>query len=145
MPQENKKRGRRMKRKHEAEEDSTVPESSKRRKSSDIQKEDDHVATLTPADDGLEAAYPSAERPFFGMLDAEEQEGFKRALETLDDDDAFPDEEARQTFLTKLFADIEGMELKIAQSQGCSRLMEKLIQLSTPAQLKKFFQAFSGK
>jgi nucleolar protein 9 len=47
-------------------------------------------------------------------------------------------------FIGNLHREAVGKELKIAHSQGCSRLLERLILLSTPAQLKALFQSFSG-
>jgi nucleolar protein 9 len=58
---------------------------------------------------------------------------------------SFEDAEQRQLFLANVWREAEGKELKIANSQSCSRLMERLIQLSTPAQLKGLFQRFYGK
>lgn len=142
MPKENKKRGRRgEKRKHEDGDD--AHDASKRRKSTD----DAHDAGYPSAethDQSLDDAYPSAERPFFGMLDDDEQEYFKRA-DSLLEANAFGDDEERALFLANVYKEADGKELKIAQSQSCSRLMERLIQLSTPSQLKTLFQRFSGK
>jgi hypothetical protein len=84
------------------------------------------------------------EQVFFGMLDEEEQEYFRRADEMLQLNN-FADETERQLFLANVYREAEGKELKIANSQSCSRLMERLIQLSTTAQLKTLFQKFSGK
>ncbi|KAK3677405.1 Glutamate decarboxylase 2 [Recurvomyces mirabilis] len=143
MPQENKKRGRRMKRKHEDEDGQPAPdEASKRRKSSEY---DGHVnyMPLGGHDESVDAAYPHGDRPFFGMLDMDEQEYFKRADDMLEAN-SFGEQEERDLFLANVYREAEGKELKIAQSQSCSRLMERLIQLSTPAQMKKLFQAFSG-
>ena len=146
MPQANKKRGRRsgQKRKHEDIDDgSERVEGSKRRKSSAAEEEQDFIE-LDTNDQSMEAAYPQVERPFFGMLDEEEQEYFKRADDMLESN-TFTDLEERSLFLSNLYREADGKELKIAQSQSCSRLMERLIQLSTPAQLKKLFQKFHGK
>ncbi|KAK1824989.1 Glutamate decarboxylase 2 [Friedmanniomyces endolithicus] len=148
MPQENKKRGRRMKRKHDEDEDHEQEqmgeESSKRQKATD-EPANANFTPLPGQDDSLDAAYPNPtlDRPFYGMLDAAEQENFKLADETLGNND-FESAEERELFLSEVHASTEGKELKIAQSQSCSRLMERLIQNSTAAQLKKLFQAFSG-
>lgn len=152
MPQEHKKRGRRMKRKHGDGDDVPADASSpvKRRKSTDDATGTDgqEFVPLDNHDDGLgdamNAAYPSADKPFFGMLDDEEQEYFKRADDMLEANE-FGDDEERSLFLSNVWREAEGKELKIAQSQSCSRLTERLIQLSTPAQLKGLFQKFSGK
>ncbi|KAI7347272.1 PLP-dependent transferase [Hortaea werneckii] len=145
MPQENKKRGRRMnKRKHTEDEDPVVEEeASKRHKSQDGEPQEAEFLPLQTQDESLDHAYPPMERAFFGMLDEEEQEYFKRADEMLElNSFGAPDE--RELFLANVYKEAEGKELKIAQSQSCSRLMERLIQLSTSAQLKQLFQAFNG-
>ena len=85
----------------------------------------------------------ATERPFFGLLDDEEQEYFRRADELLELND-FPSAEERSLFLANVYKEAEGKELKIANSQSCSRLMERLILLSTPDQKKKLFEKFSG-
>jgi nucleolar protein 9 len=81
---------------------------------------------------------------FFGTLDEQEQEYFKRADDMLETN-SFGDHEERSLFIANVYREADGKELKIAQSQSCSRLMERLIQLSSPAQLKTLFQRFSGK
>ena len=145
MPQEQKKRGRRLKRKHTDDEDPNIQETSKRRKSSpDGGHEVDYLPLQAQDESLLDAAYPPVDKPFFGMLDEEEQEYFKRADDMLEAN-AFGDAEERTLFLSNVYREAEGKELKIAQSQSCSRLMERLIQLSTAPQLKQLFQAFSGK
>jgi hypothetical protein len=159
MPKEMKKRGRRMegtKRKHEeAEEYHTLPQDTKRQKSVEpgqngIENGQDYVSLAQgdgdddPMEDVMQSAYPVLDTPFFGMLDEEEQEYFKHADEMLEMN-SFDDAEQRQLFLANVWREAEGKELKIANSQSCSRLMERLIQLSTPAQLKGLFRRFYGK
>jgi len=145
MPQEHKKRGRRMKRKHDEGEDVVDEEATglKRRKSTEPDDDQQH-APIETHDGPLDAAYPPVERPFFGMLDDEEQEYFKRADDMLEMNE-FGDEEQRKLFLAQVYREADGKELKIAQSQSCSRLTERLIQLSNPSQLKSLFRKFSGK
>lgn len=157
MPKENKKRGRRggedKKRKHEDAGDD-VEAQHKRHKSSDPEETQQlqHDNAALPSQeqvfhgngngDDVSGAYP--DKPFFGMLDDDEQEYFKHADEMLEVN-AFGDAEERKLFLASVYREADGKELKIANSQSCSRLMERLIQLSTPAQLKTLFQKFSGK
>ncbi len=50
----------------------------------------------------------------------------------------------RELFLQNVWKEIEGKELKLSHSQGCSRLMERLILLGSHSQLKQLFQTFSG-
>ncbi|ATY58781.1 rRNA processing [Cordyceps militaris] len=84
-----------------------------------------------------------AEREFFGMLADEEQEYFRRADEMLELNQ-FPTPEDRALFLDSVYEEAKGKELKVASSQSCSRLMERLIQLATTAQKKRLFEAFGG-
>ncbi|KAF4332302.1 nucleolar 9 [Fusarium beomiforme] len=83
------------------------------------------------------------EKEFFGMLAEEEQEYFRRADELLELNQ-FPSTEDRDIFLENIWKEAEGKELKLASSQSCSRLMERLIQLSNTTQMKHLFEAFGG-
>ena len=134
-----------QKRKHEETDDGHLlaETSNKRRKSTDVDGEQEFIG-MNGLDESLDGAYPYGEKAFFGMLDEEEQEYFKRADDMLETN-AFGDFDERSLFLSNVYREADGKELKIAQSQSCSRLMERLIQLSTPAQLKNLFQKFSGK
>lgn len=84
------------------------------------------------------------ERPFYGLLDEQEQEYFKRT-ENLLELNQFDDPEERKLFVENVYREAEGKELKLACSQSCSRLMERLIMLSDPDQLKHLFQQFNDK
>lgn len=147
MPQPNKKRGRRMeanKRKLEDGEDDSEPrQSSKRRKSTDM-GDDQDFTLMNGRDESLDGAYPPRDKPFFGMLDDEEQEYFRTQLTKLETN-SFNDDERPDNVFADVYREADGKELKIAQSQSCSRLMERLIQQATPVQLKKLFQRFRGK
>jgi nucleolar protein 9 len=155
MPKERKIRGRRAgkdkKRKHE---DAAEENSSKRRRHSndDVHTEQPLAAEDGTGHEGLEEAYPPAlegayphpgDMPFYGLLDEEEQEYFRSADEMLELNQ-FSSPEDRETFLNSVYKEAEGKELKMANSQSCSRLMERLIQMSNAAQLKSLFQKFSG-
>ncbi|KAM4056614.1 nucleolar protein 9 [Hirsutella rhossiliensis] len=83
------------------------------------------------------------EKEFFGMLADEEQEYFRRADEMLELND-FPSPQDRDVFVDSVYREAQGKELKLASSQSCSRLMERLIQLSKTAQKKRLFEAFAG-
>ncbi|KAK4249968.1 armadillo-type protein [Corynascus novoguineensis] len=94
------------------------------------------------------AAHPRArggnfEREFFGMLGEQEQEYFRHADELLELND-FPSPEDRHIFLQSVYREARGKELKLASSQSCSRLMERLILLSNSRQKKSLFGAFAG-
>lgn len=149
MPKEHKKRGRRAeekKRKHEDQHEDDV-EIKRPRVSADHVAPTEHVQLVEG--EGLynqeSQAYPDPEdAKYFGMLDEEEQEYFKRADDMLEANQ-FQDEDDRSNFLASVYKEAEGKELKLACSQSCSRLMERLIQTSTTRQLKTLFQKFSSK
>lgn len=153
MPKESKhSRGRReekkLKRKRENDEDTIVE--TKRRKSEDLTAKDEDeegdvqfLGTVNDVGAEQEIETEVAERPFYGMLDDEEQEYFRRADELLELND-FDQPEEREIFLANVYKEAEGKELKIACSQSCSRLMERLILLSTEDQKKKLFEKFAG-
>lgn len=129
------------------EEDVQPEQSSKRRKSgveNGVGAEDHTDAAEASHQDGMDDAYPHGERPFFGLLDEEEQEHFRNAGDMLESNN-FESAEDKEQFLASLYREAEGKELKLAQSQSASRLLERLIQLSTAAQLKTLFQRLSGK
>ncbi|KAI0018165.1 ARM repeat-containing protein [Xylariomycetidae sp. FL0641] len=86
---------------------------------------------------------PPPDREFFGMLSDQEQEYFRSVDEQLDIDD-FPSDEERQLYLASVFTEAQGKELKLACSQSCSRLMERLILMSNTRQKKKLFEQFAG-
>lgn len=138
MPKEHKKRGRReeqKKRKRDADDDA----SSKRprHEDSDLLPVQDSVHELANG----QISRPN-ESPFYGMLDEQEQEYFKKADEMLELNQ-FESTDDRDIFLASVWKEADGKELKIANSQS-SRLLERLILLSSPDQLKSLFQKFSG-
>ncbi|KAF8250179.1 ARM repeat-containing protein [Wilcoxina mikolae CBS 423.85] len=131
MPREMRKRGRRAEKKRKTE-SNTVPEPAAPALEN-LYVEDVDGAVAVREDDTT----------FYGLLTEEEQEYFRRADEVLALDQ-FGDEDEKALFIGNLYQEASGKELKIAHSQGCSRLLERLILLSTPAQLKALFQYFSG-
>ncbi|WPG97644.1 PLP-dependent transferase [Acrodontium crateriforme] len=146
MPKEHKKRGRRgEKRKQEdAELLQQNEDSGKRQKSADDAfEQQDYMPMDVQEDHPMEDAPDSYDMPFFGMLDESEQEYFKSVDDMLESN-SFDSPDDRQQLLDKVYEEAKDKELKIALSQSCSRLMERLIQLSTPKQLKHLFQKFNG-
>lgn len=146
MPKEHKRRGRReekKKRKYEDDEQQEEEPSSHRMKR--------HHGSLDTIEDGVEADTAHyaeiyggpPEIPFYGLLDEDEQEYFKGADAMLELNQ-FANEEEKTLFLTSIYQEAKGKELKIVNSQSCSRLMERLIMMSTPAQLKSLFQSLNG-
>lgn len=139
MPQTHRVRGRRAdkKRKREEEGIGSTLERSTYNFANDVET----------AVEGPQLHREITERPpdiqFYGMLDDDEQEYFKRADSMLELNQ-FANPEERDLFLASVYKEARGKELKIANSQSCSRLLERLICISTPSQLKTLFQKFTG-
>ncbi|MCJ1250047.1 Nucleolar protein 9 [Trapelia coarctata] len=146
MPRELKKRGRReeKKRKREEYEHEHEQEAPVKQYRND---DGDNEIKLDIEEYGQPPEYDGApnpkEIPFYGLLDEEEQGYFKRA-DTLLELNQFADAEERSLFLANVYREANGKELKVANSQSCSRLMERLMRMSSPDQLKTLFQKFSG-
>ena len=140
MPKERKKRGRREVEKRKRQEEN-LEFATKRQKSEHLNdnEEDGNQASLMNDHD---LTVPG-EIPFYGLLDEDEQEYFKRAGSILEMNQ-FPNDEERHLFLDSVYKEAQGKELKIANSHSCSSSLERLIKLSTPDQLKALFQTFSG-
>ncbi len=150
MPKENKQRGRRGDGKRKREAANANEEPVGKRPALDIGGIEFHSADGQVDKPTKSIPFKRANedgddegRPFYGLLAEEEQEYFRRADEMLEIND-FPSDEDRALFLSSVFKEAEGKELKIANSQSCSRLMERLILLSTPKQKKTIFEKFSG-
>lgn len=103
----------------------------------------DYIPLDSHDNGGERRGFSAPDREFFGMLTDEEQEFFRSADEQIEKGE-FESDEDRQYVLEALFKQAEGKELKLASSQSCSRLMERLILLSNTRQKKKLFEAFAG-
>lgn len=147
MPREKQKRGRRAEEKKRKREDAPEEAVTKRPKPSTdepvaVESNNDYI----PFDDGEGQngdAHPPNDMPFYGLLDTEEQEYFSRANELLELNQ-FQDAEERQLFVESVYKEAKGKELKVACSQSCSRLMEKLISMSDVHQIRRLFGKFLG-
>jgi len=136
MPRDNKKRGRRTHEKKRKLDDPDAEEPHGKR-----QRHHDTDFLPLPEDEDWEQ--PQHEKPFYGMLDEGEQNYFRQADERLELND-FTDSDDRSLFLANVFREAEGKELKMACSQSSSRLLERLIQLSSTVQLGQLFSKFNG-
>lgn len=156
MPRENQKRGRRAEDKSKKDaikrkrDETTDDASPKRMKSSTDEAVNDpsEAPDYIPLDGGDYENYdeqPSGngDMPFYGLLDTEEQEYFSRANEVLELNQ-FQDAEELRTFVDSVYSEANGKELKLACSQSCSRLMEKLISSSDIRQIRRLFDKFNG-
>ena len=142
MPKENRKRGRRGEKKRKREEEE-IEASFKRQKSEDAREELQIYDEEVGQEDGYAPYAGPGELPFYGALGEDEQEYFKRADSMLEVNQ-FANSEEGDLFLANVYKEAKGKELKLANSQSCSRLLERLILLSSPSQLKALFQTFSG-
>ena len=142
MPRERKKRGRREAEKRRREEEEFAASSiSYKRQKGDGSKDINILPKAYSEHDGENKIDSNA--PFYGLLDEDEQEYFKRADSMLELNQ-FVNNEERDLFLANVYKEAKGKELKIANSQSCSRLLQRLILLSSSEQLKALFQTFSG-
>ncbi|KAL5121125.1 Nucleolar protein 9 [Pleosporales sp. CAS-2024a] len=143
MPREHHKRGRREEQRKRKRDHDHVDAAPKRHRAARA----DEGASIEHADavqyEPAAAATRPGELTYYGALDDDEQEYFRRADELLELNQ-FADPDARTLFLASVYKEADGKELKIAHSQSCSRLLERLILLSSPDQLKTLFQKFSG-
>ncbi|CAK7273560.1 Nucleolar protein 9 [Sporothrix epigloea] len=124
--------------------DTTVAPSSRNKRKRDQENTEN-------ADNETEAAIhydyggeDSGETEFFGLLTDSEHEYFRRADELLELNDFAGGDAERNIFLANVFREARGKELKVASSQSCSRLMERLIQVASVRQKKRLFAAFRG-
>jgi nucleolar protein 9 len=148
MPNEYKKRGKRKELKRKREHEHFEHGRNSKRHKWQEQKGDfaavpDVPAMATDEGDGEIEAQRAEAVTFYGLLDDEEQAYFKRA-DTMLQLNQFADEQERNLFVASLHREANGKELKIASSQSCSRMLERLIQMSSGSQLKTLFHKFSG-
>ena len=80
---------------------------------------------------------------FFGLVDANERDYFKKAESTLNTD-AFSSEEERNAFIKSVTEEIKGKELKLVTNQIFSKLMERLTLSATDNDVKSIFKLFKG-
>ena len=149
MPRERKKRGRReekkKKRKPRRLDDSKEPSFKRRRtleEPSELEVRLDDTAFTGEEYQDVDR-HGRKEPQFYGLLDEEEQSYFKRADQMLELNQ-FTNSEERDLFLGSVWRELNGKELKVACSQSCSRLLERLTQLSSTSQLKTFMQKLDG-
>jgi nucleolar protein 9 len=159
MPREKQKRGRRAedkakkdaakRKRDEGPEESAVkrlkPSAEPDTSNNEITSGADYIP-LGAEDGGNDVSMndaPANDMPFYGLLDSEEQEYFSKANEVLELNQ-FNDAEERRLFVDSVYREADGKELKVACSQSCSRLMEKLISLSDMRQIRRLFSKFIG-
>jgi nucleolar protein 9 len=130
---------RKKKRDRELGEEEAAQEAKRQRREERKDEEVDYI----PLDDDEKRPRTEPDREFFGMLADEEQEYFRRSDELLELND-FATVEDRDIFLENVYREARGKELKLASSQSCSRLMERLILLSNTRQKKHLFEAFAS-
>ena len=147
MPREQKKRGRRENQKRKRrEDDEELPPKRQKPIHEDSNLEETRVVDnpdCQPSDGAYvpTSAHSGGDREFYGFLDEQEQAYFKQADQLLDLNQ-FLNEEDRQLFITDVWKECSDKQLKLACSQSCSRVLERLIQLATTPQLKNLFQIF---
>ncbi|ERF68732.1 hypothetical protein EPUS_07150 [Endocarpon pusillum Z07020] len=83
------------------------------------------------------------DRPFYGLLDEQEQAYYTDVNAKLEAND-FGSPEDKAIFLDAVYRESQGKELKIASSQSCSRYLEKWIRISSAEQVRRWFGKFVG-
>lgn len=144
MPKEHKKRGRREEKKRKIQNEEQIL--ANKRQKWEALNDNEIIGNGNNQDWATRDRNPVAspgEIPFYGLLDEDEQEYFKRADSILELNQ-FTNDEERSLFLNSVYKEARGKELKMANDQSCSRLMERLILMSTSDQLKALFRKFSG-
>ncbi|KAF7537342.1 hypothetical protein G7054_g3864 [Neopestalotiopsis clavispora] len=138
-------RDERKQKRRNAEEEDEIKSAKRQRRNEEANEAPEHEYGASEDANGL-PSFDGAARPekeFFGMLSDQEQEYFRQVDEQLDIDD-FPSQEERDMYLANVFVEAKGKELKLACSQSCSRLMERLILMSNSRQKKKLFEQFAS-
>ena len=126
-----KPRGRKLLKKKQHEDEELVPSGS-------IYNDDQN--NDLKANDTVNNGEPNT---FYGVLDTQELEYFKQAESTLAID-TFETPEEKEQFISSVIEESKNKELKLATSQICSKLMERIILAGTNQQLKAMFQSFNG-
>ncbi|KAF7508570.1 hypothetical protein GJ744_009119 [Endocarpon pusillum] len=81
------------------------------------------------------------ERPFYGLLDEQEQAYYTDVNAKIEAND-FGSPEDKALFLDAVYRESQGKELKIASSQSCSRYLEKWIRISSAEQVRRLLVRF---
>lgn len=119
----------------------------KKLKKNEFQPQDDVKAHEKAAEisGNFEESANSGATPntFYGVLDTAELEYFKQAESTLAID-TFETPDEKYQFINSVIEESKGKELKLATSQICSKLMERIIMESDESQLKEIFKTFNG-
>ncbi|CAK7229911.1 Nucleolar protein 9 [Sporothrix curviconia] len=118
--------------------------SGKRKRDDETGGDENNVQMADYGDYGENGDGENGETEFFGLLTDSEHEYFRRADELLELNDFPGGDDERRVFLANVFREARGKELKVASSQSCSRLMERLIQVASVRQKKRLFAAFRG-
>lgn len=149
MPNENKRRGRRLEKaskrqKHEQGE-TTVEDHYQAEQLHQFPHDGDLQVEGEAGDDFISLgtkANPD-ETPFYGLLDQQEQEYYSNVNVKLEAND-FESADDKSLFLEAVYRESQGKELKIASSQACSRYLERVIRVSTVEQVRALFGKFVG-
>lgn len=117
---------------------------SRRTKKSEVDNvgdDEDFSGTTGVVDSNVGPDEPPA---FFGLVDSNELTYFHQAEQTLNLN-TFSTPEERAMFVSSVFQESRGKELKLVTNQICSKLMERLILDSTLPQVHQLFNSFKGK
>ncbi|KAI9341409.1 armadillo-type protein [Obelidium mucronatum] len=83
------------------------------------------------------------EQPELGMVDPDVQVYFM-SVEKMLDDNEFETDEDRILFVQNVYREVGANDVKLAADSECSRVLEKLIRLSSDIQVRKLMRSFNA-
>ncbi|KAJ3405152.1 Nucleolar protein 9 [Chytriomyces hyalinus] len=101
-------------------------------------------STYKDSDKPLPHRDPSLpDQPELGRVDPDVQEYFISIEKMLDEND-FEADEDRVLFIQNVYREVGANDVKLAADSDCSRVLEKLIRLSTDVQVRRLMRSFNG-
>ncbi|KAJ1956120.1 Nucleolar protein 9, partial [Dipsacomyces acuminosporus] len=97
-------------------------------KSGDVEEMEEEMEMISPAS--------------YGQVNPDLQQ-YLASCEDMLDDPTFDTPEDKEIFINNVFAEAKGLELQLATDHQCSRILEKLLQISSDYHIKKFFSIAS--
>lgn len=101
------------------------------------------ISSLNNEGPFIEIDSKEEQMPFFGLLNSEQAAYFRQAESTLNLD-TFESPDTKLAFIQSIFDEAKGNSLKLATNQICSKLMERIIMLSSEEQMKQLYRECQG-
>ncbi|KAJ3146184.1 Nucleolar protein 9 [Irineochytrium annulatum] len=86
------------------------------------------------------------EQPDFGRVEPDTLQYFENVEKKLDEspEEAWEDDEDRTMFVTNVYEEVRHHTLKLAGDDQCSRILEKLLRISTDVQIRRLVTVLEG-